>query len=149
MSRAFSAVIELSEFVETDWAGTVLVASGHNVVDVLLVDGVVEILSKDLLQVLRLDDHAFIAVEDAEGGESLLLLARLIASALWPSQVDDFLKELIVKAWASVVLTVGADELLLLLSLWDSVETEIVDDAFEVTAVDELVTTSEEFKGVT
>ena len=146
--RAFSAVIELSELVETDRPGAVFVTSSHNVVDVLFVDGVIKVLSKDLLQVLRLDNHALVAVEDAEGGESLLLLAWLIAGALWPSQIDDFLEELIVKAWTSVVLTVSADELLLLLTLWDSVETEIVDDAFEVTSVDELITASEELKRV-
>ena len=73
--RAFSAVIELSELVETDRPGAVFVTSSHNVVDVLFVDGVIKVLSEDLLQVLRLDNHAFVAVEDAEGGESLLLLS--------------------------------------------------------------------------
>ena len=134
-----STIVELGKFLERDRASVVLVTSCHDIRDVLLGDRVVQIISKDLLEVIRLDEDSFVAVEHLERGQELVLRT----AALVPSKVDDFLEIIPCKARALVVLIVVTGKLLLLLPLADSIETEIVDNALEVAPADEFVAASE------
>ena len=139
-----STIVELGKFLEGDRASVVLVAGCHDICDVLLGDRVVKIVCKDLLEVIGLDEDSFVAIEHLECGQELVLCT----TALVPSKVDNFLEIIPCKACALVVLIVVTGKLLLLLSLTDSIETEIVDNALEVAPADEFVAAGEVLKRV-
>ena len=134
-----STVVKLFEVSKDDWTWVVLITNCHNICDVLLVDGVIEVVRKYLLQVTGFDEDSLETVKDTEGWKRFLLLA----SSLVPPKVDDLLKEIVVEARALVVVTVRAQQLLLSFTLGAAVESKVVDDVLEVTTSDVLFTFGE------
>ena len=82
----------------------------------------VQVLSKDLLEITWFDQDSLIAIKHTKGIEALLV--RTVA--LVPAHIDDLFEEIVLEARSLVVVTVNFSKLNFLFTLRDAIETEIV-----------------------
>ena len=139
-----STVVELLEFLEGDRACVVFVASCHDIRDILLCHRVVKVVSKDLLEVVRLDKNSFITVENLESGQKF----AVCPTAFVPSQVHYLVKIVSCETSTFIVIIVPSLELLLFLPLTDPIEAKVVNYALEIAPTDKLIATSEVLKRI-